>query len=126
MRIAHISNLLIAVGIAVGIGGVSAAHAQSKLPMYVVNQIEVTDQAGFKVYADRQAVLIKKHGGRFIVRGGSVIAIEGTAPKRMTEYVFEDAEHFNAWQNEPEQKELLSSRDKVAKFNSFAVEGLAQ
>ena len=126
MRIVHISNLLIAVGIAFGIGGVPAAHAQSKSPMYVINQIEVTDQAGFKVYADRQEVLIKKHGGRFIVRGGSVIAMEGTAPKRLTEYAFEDIGHFRAWQNEPEQKELSSIRDRASKFNSFAVEGLAQ
>jgi uncharacterized protein (DUF1330 family) len=126
MRIAHIGTLLIAVGIAVGIGSVPAAHAQSKSPMYVINQIEVTDQAVFKGYADRQEVLIKKHGGRFIVRGGSVIAMEGMAPKRLTEYVFEDAEHFTAWQNEPEQKELSSIRDKASKFNSFAVEGLVQ
>ena len=116
MRIAHISNFLIGAGIAIGIGGVPAAHAQSKSPMYVINQIEVTDQAGFKVYADRQEVLIKKHGGRFIVRGGSVIAMEGTAPKRVTEYVFEDTEHFKAWQNEPEQKDLSSIRDKASKF----------
>ena len=126
MQVAHISNLLIAVGIAVGIGGVPAAHAQSKSPMYVINQIEVTDQAGFTVYKDRQEVLIKKHGGHFIVRGGSIIAMEGMAPKRFTEYVFEDSEHFKAWQSEPEQRELVSIRDKASKFNSFAVEGLAQ
>ena len=125
MRSAHISNLLIAVGVAVGVGGIPVAYAQSKSPMYVINQIEVTDQPGFKAYADRQEALVKKHGGRFIVRGGSVIAMEGTAPKRITEYVFEDAEHFKAWQNEPEQKELSSIRDKASKFNSFAVEGLA-
>ena len=93
--------------------------------MYVINQIEVTDPAGFKAYADQQEVLIKKHGGRFIVRGGSVTAIEGKAPKRITEYVFEDTEHFKAWQNEPEQKELSARRDKTSKFNAFAVEGLA-
>lgn len=126
MQIAYIGNFLIALGLTIGFGGVQAAHAQSKSPMYVINQIEVSDQAAFKVYADRQEVLIKKHGGRFIVRGGNVIAMEGTAPKRLTEYVFEDTEHFKAWLNEPEQKELSSSRDKASKFNSFAVEGLAQ
>ena len=126
MQSAYVINLLIAIGIAVGSGGVPATHAQSKSPMYVINQIEVTDQPSFKVYADRQEVLVKKHGGRFIVRGGSVIAMEGTAPKRVTEYVFEDTEHFKAWQNEPEQKELSSIRDKASTFNSFAVEGLAQ
>ena len=86
----------------------------------------MTDQPSFKGYADRQEVLVKKHGGRFIVRGGSVIAMDGTAPKRVTEYVFEDTEHFKAWQNEPEQKELSSIRDKASTFNSFAVEGLPQ
>ena len=126
MRTTHISNILIAVGIAAGIGSVPAAHAQSKSPMYVINQIEVTNQAEFNAYAERQEVLIKKHGGRFIVRGGSVIAMEGTTPKRLTEYVFEDTGHFKAWQNEPEQKELSSSLDKASKFTSFAVEGLSQ
>lgn len=126
MQADYISNILIAVGIFVGIGGVPAAHAQSKSSMYVINQIEVTDRAGFKVYADRQEMLVKKHGGRFIVRGGSITAMEGMAPTRVTEYIFEDTEHFKAWQNEPEQKELSSMRDKVSTFNSFAVEGLAQ
>ena len=126
MKIAHFGIPFIVIGISAGIGGASAARAQSKSPMYVINQIEVTDQPSFKVYADRQEALVKKHGGRFIVRGGSVIAMEGTAPKRVTEYVFEDTEHFKAWQNEPEQKELSSIRDKASTFNSFAVEGLAQ
>ena len=126
MRIAHATSLLVALGMAFGVGGVPVAHAQSKSPMYVINQIEVTDQASFKGYADRQEVLVKKHGGRFIVRGGSVIAISGTAPKRIAEYVFDDAEHFKAWQDEPDQKELSSIRDKASKFDSFAVEGLAQ
>lgn len=126
MRCADITNILIAAGIAAGIGGVPAAHAQSRLPVYVINQIVVTDPTAFKIYADRQEVLIKKHGGHFIVRGGRVTAIEGPAAPRIAEYVFPDTEHFKAWQDEPEQKELSASRDKASKFNALAVEGLPQ
>lgn len=125
MSIIFRSTLFIAVGF-VGALGIPAANAQSKLPLYVINEIEVTDQVAFKIYADRQAALIKKNGGHFIVRGGAITAIEGTTPKRFTEYVFEDVDHLKAWQNEPEQKELSLMRDKAAKYNSFMVEGLAQ
>jgi hypothetical protein len=29
-----------------------------------------------------------------------------------------------AWRNDPAQKDVLATRDKVVKFRSFAVEGL--
>jgi len=32
-------------------------HAQTKPPVYVVNEIDVTDSAGFRKYADAQAQL---------------------------------------------------------------------
>ncbi len=125
MSITLKSALFISVGFVAALG-IPTAQAQSKLPVYVINEIEVTDPAAFKAYADRQETLIKKHGGRFIVRGGGVTAIEGASPKRFTEYVFEDGDHLKAWQNEPEQKDLSLMRDKASKFTSFAVEGLAQ
>jgi uncharacterized protein (DUF1330 family) len=54
--------------------------------------------------------LIQKNGGRFIIRGGKITAIDGTPPKRMTVYVFDGVEKMQAWQDAPEQKELKDSR----------------
>ena len=109
---------------------VSTAIAQDKAaakpPVYVVNEIDVTDETGFKAYVSRQQPLIEKNGGRYIIRGGTITAIDGTPPKRFTVYVFDSADRMLAWKNDPAQKEIKIIRDKAAKFRSFAVEGLAK
>jgi uncharacterized protein (DUF1330 family) len=125
MKTKYAVALAVATGFGLGAIAIQGLHAQAKPPIYVVNELEVTDQSGFKTYAEHQAVLIKKNGGRYIVRGGKVTAIEGTTPKRSTIYVFDSMDKFQAWRAESEQKELMVSRDKVAKFtSSYAVEGL--
>ena len=115
-------------GIAIGAVAVERLHAQAKPPVFVVNEVEVTDQAGFQKYADDNSKLIQKHGGKYVVRGGKVIAtLNGTAPTgRYTVYSFESEAKMNDWRNDPAQKEVLAIRDKVAKFRSFVVEGPSQ
>ncbi len=103
--------------------GVQAARAQSSPPVYIVNELEVTDPGTFATDAQRQEVLIKKHGGHYLTRGGSATALEGPAPNKVTIYFFDDRDKMQAWRNEPEQKELLAMRDKAAKIRAFAVEG---
>jgi uncharacterized protein (DUF1330 family) len=103
-------------------------QAQAKPPVYVVNEVEVIDPAAMKTYADAQSVLIKKHGGRYIIQAGKILAtLSGTAPTgRFTVYTFENAEKMQAWRDDPGQKDVMGSRDKAAKFRSFVAEGLPQ
>jgi uncharacterized protein (DUF1330 family) len=106
----------------------SGLHAQGKpaAPAYVINEIEVTDPAGFAAYATRQGALIEKFGGRFLVRGGKTDATVGAPlPQRVTIYVFDSLEKAIAWHNAPEQKDLAAIRDKASSFRSFIVEGCA-
>ena len=119
--------LALLAGITLGGAPIQVLHAQTKsaVPVYVVNEVDVTDQAGFKTYSERQEVLIKKNGGRYIIRGGKINAIDGTPPKRFTIYVFDNVEKMQSWQNDPAQKELMAMRSKIAKFRSFAVEGIS-
>jgi len=103
-------------------------HAQPKppLPAYVINEIQVTDQAGFAAYAKRQGVLIEKFGGHFLVRGGAIETIAGPATKsRIAIYVFDSMAKANAWHDAPEQKQLAAIRDKSSNFRSYVVEGCA-
>ena len=74
------ASLALLAGITLGVASIQALHAQAKapVPVYVVNEVDVTDQAGFKSYSERQEVLIKKNGGRYIIRGGKINAIDGT------------------------------------------------
>jgi uncharacterized protein (DUF1330 family) len=94
-------------------------------PVYVVDEVEVTDAAVYKSYVERQVPLIKAAGGRFVVQGGALTPMEGAAPApRVVIYFFESVEKLQAWRNGPEQKELIALRDRSSHFRSFAVEGL--
>jgi len=64
-------------------------------------------------------------GGKYITRGGKTETLDGAPPKRITVLVFDSMEKMQAWWNAPAVAELRATRDKVAKFRAFAVEGLA-
>ncbi|HEY1545038.1 MAG TPA: DUF1330 domain-containing protein [Xanthobacteraceae bacterium] len=103
-------------------------HAQPKplVPAYVINEVQVTDQAGFATYAKRQGVLIEKFGGHFLARGGATEMIAGQPTKsRITIYAFDSMAKANAWHDAPEQAELVAIRDKSSVFRSYVVEGCA-
>jgi uncharacterized protein (DUF1330 family) len=126
MKSRYVVGTAILAGIGIGVGVTQALHAQAKPPVYVVNEIDITDQPGFQKYADAQSKQIEQHGGRYIIRAGKVIAtMDGTAPKgRFTVYVFDNQEAFQKWQSD--SASLLSTRNQYGKFRSFAVEGLGK
>jgi uncharacterized protein (DUF1330 family) len=123
-------KLATAIAISAGCAAVTihGLQAQAKPPVYVVNEVEVIDAAAMKTYADAQSGLIKKHGGRYIIQAGKILAtLSGAAPAgRFTIYTFENADKMQAWRDDPAQKDVLGTRDKAAKFRSFVVEGLPQ
>ena len=127
MKTRSIVAVSLLAGAAVGAAAIQSLHAQAKPPVYVVNEIDVTDAAGFQKYADAQAQNIQKHGGHYIIRGGKVVTtMDGEAPKRFTIYVFDTQDTFEAWRTDPTAKELFDTRSKYGKFRSFAVEGLTK
>ena len=94
-------------------------------PAYVINEIQVTDPAGFATYATREGALIEKFGGTFLVRGGDVTGVAGAQPHRVAIYVFGSLAKARAWRDAPEQKALVEIRDRSSDFRSFIVEGCA-
>ena len=123
------TTTLIALLAMAGTGALTAGrlHAQSQplAPAYVVNEITVTDPAGFSTYATREGALIEKFGGRFLARGGKAASISGAVPQRVVIYVFDSMARAQAWRDAPEQAELTDLRDKSSMFFSFIVEGCA-
>jgi uncharacterized protein (DUF1330 family) len=111
---------LLAVGLVAG----SAGSAQAA-PVYVVDEVEITDASVYKVYVEKQVPLIKSFGGKFVVQGGAINSIEGAPPApRVVIYIFESADKLQAWRDGPEQKDLIAMRDRSSHFRSFSVEGL--
>jgi uncharacterized protein (DUF1330 family) len=129
-------NRCITVGLAlvagIGIGGVAVQglHAQAKPPVYVVAEIDVTNQDAFlREYASRFQPLIRANGGRILAAasGQSLTAIEGTPPKpRVAIQAWDSLEKFQAYYNSAAVKELRAIGDKYATFRIFTLEGLPQ
>jgi uncharacterized protein (DUF1330 family) len=108
--------------LAVGTPRIATAQAKAQ-PAYVAAEIDVHDPAVFAQYSERQGKLVAKYGGKFMVRGGEMVEINGAMPKRFTLYVFDSMDKVKAWKNDPEQKELNALRDKASTFRAFAAEG---
>ena len=113
------------VGVAAATAGSRHAQSQPAAAAYVVNEITVTDPAGFATYATREGALVEKFGGRFLARGGRAASVSGAVPGRVAIYVFDSMAKARAWRDAPEQAALTELRDKSSMFFSFIVEGCA-
>jgi len=111
---------------AAGIGTLSAQVTPTKAPpAYLIAEIEVTDPDGYKKYQDGVSSVLAASGGRFLVRGGKTVALDGAPPKRIAVIAFDSMEKAQAYRNSTVYKELVPVRDKSSKFRLFAVEGVA-
>ena len=114
-------------GFGLGAVAVQGLHAEANPPVYSVAEIEVTDQAAYATYVPIAQAAIKAAGGRFLVAGGKITAIDGEPPKsRVVIQQWDSLEKFQAYRNSAAYKEILPTRDKTAKFRTFVVEGAPQ
>jgi uncharacterized protein (DUF1330 family) len=73
------------------------------MPAYVLAEIEVTDPEGYKGYTAVVGESIRKYGGRFLVRGGATVELEGEWPARRRVILeFPSTEVAMAWWDSPE------------------------
>lgn len=105
---------------------VASSYGQSKSgPGYVVVELNVTDEAGFKEYAAKVPETIEKYGGTFIVQGGKVQTIEGAEPNGIIVILkFGGVEDAQNWLNSSEYSEIKGIRQKTAETRQLLVEGL--
>lgn len=115
-------------GFGLGTIAVQGLHAQSKAPVYQVTEIEIMDtQAYLNDYAPKARAAIQAAGGKFLAIGGKTTAIEGEPPKsRVVIQQWDSVEKIKAYRDSAAFKELMPLRDKLAKFRTYAVEGVAQ
>jgi uncharacterized protein (DUF1330 family) len=119
--------LAVLVGAVLGAAGASVIHARQVkvLPGYVIAEVEVTDPATFKQYADKTPGTMAPFNGRYIVRGGKTLSVEGEPPKRFVVSVFDSFEKAKAWEDSPAYGAIKTIRQSSAKSRIFIVEGVA-
>ncbi len=116
-------------GAAIGGAAIQGLHAQAKPPVYVVQEITVSNLDPYlKEYVPKARALGDASGSRSLTLGsGRVTSIAGEPQKsRVVIRQWESMEKIQAWLNSAEYKELQKIGDKYAKFRIFAVEGLPQ
>lgn len=92
---------------------------------YVFANVEVTDPAAYEEYRQQVPALIAKHGGRYLVRGGTAETLEGpVAANRMVILEFPDMTHLKAFYDSPEYRPLIALRQRASKSSLMAVEGV--
>jgi len=114
-------------GIAVGITGITAIHAQQPKvpPAYVIAELDVTDPTTFQKYAEQVPGTLAPFNGHFLVRGGKIRAVEGDAPKRLVVIAFDSAEKARGWEDSPAYEAIKPIRHSSAKSRVVIVEGVA-
>jgi uncharacterized protein (DUF1330 family) len=92
---------------------------------YVVVQVNVKDPARYEGYKKMVPTSLERYGGRFVVRGGQVHAMEGSwAPKRFVLIEFPSVELAKAWWASPEYAEARALRQETAESQLIIVEGV--
>ena len=116
-------------GGALGAAAVEGLHAQAKPPVFQVTEIDVSAanvDAYIKEYAPKAQALIRANGGRTLAATQNVTTLEGAAPARRVAITqWDSLEKLQAYRATAEFKNLRATTgDKLAKFRSFAVEGM--
>lgn len=90
---------------------------------YWIGRVDVQDPEAYQAYAAANGVAFARHGGRFLVRGGSFEAVEGTSRTRNVVIEFPSFEAALACWNSPEYQAAKAKREGAAVAEIVVVEG---
>jgi uncharacterized protein (DUF1330 family) len=94
---------------------------------YVIAEITVTDPEAYRSYAAAIGPLVAHFGGKYIVRGGQIIAVEGDPPiGRFAVIEFDSLAAAKSFEDSPEYQAVAPLRRKSAHSRVFLVEGSSQ
>lgn len=96
------------------------------MPAYVIVQGVVTDPDQFEHYKPAAGPTVVGAGGKYIVRGGTTVALEGDAPpERTTILEFESVDTAVAWYRSAEYTAAKSLRDGAATMRLYVIDGVS-
>ena len=92
---------------------------------YLLVDCEVTDPARYESYKKLAPPAIAKYGGRYLVRGGAKIALEGDWPlNRVVILEFPDVDTARRFYDSPEYGVARAEREGAARMKFVLVEGI--
>jgi len=92
---------------------------------YWIARINVDDKNAYSEYAKRAGPAVAKFKGKFLVRGGKFLELEGKNPyARNVVIEFPSFEIAKEFYNSEEYQKAKSFRDGKADFNGIVIEGI--
>ena len=95
------------------------------MPAYVIVETDITDPERYEQYKAASPTAIAAGGGRFLVRGGDLVVLEGDwEPARLVVLEFEDLAAAKRWYESEVYQEAKELRDGAAYLRMVAVQGV--
>jgi uncharacterized protein (DUF1330 family) len=96
------------------------------MPAYVIGRLQIHDPSWVAEYVAKNEMILRKHGGRYVVRTGHIESIEGDAPlpSAMVVLEFPSQDHARAWYRDPEYASLIEMRQRGSAGDAILVDGL--
>ncbi|MDE0609461.1 MAG: DUF1330 domain-containing protein [Anaerolineaceae bacterium] len=92
---------------------------------YLLAQVEVHDMEQYRKYTAQTPALIEKYGGRFLVRGGEVVTLEGDAPaSRLVLIEFPSLQTVQDFYNSAAYQEVKQLRLPASTASFLALDGV--
>ena len=93
---------------------------------YAVLMVRVDNLDTYKEYTLRTPLIVKKYGGRFLVRGGEVDTIEGEQfNDRLVIIEFPSKQSIHAFFSDPEYQAVAEYRKVSSEARILAIDGVA-
>ena len=119
--------LALLIGVVVCSVDFSVLHAQTKTPAayWVVETLEISDQAAFLKAVQAVPPTLQPFGGRYIVLGGKIAPHNGPPPPRIAIVAFDSLDKAQQWISNPAAMAARAEVEKHAKSRSYVIEGVA-
>ena len=94
---------------------------------YGIAEINVTDMQAYRQYIAAVSPIVEEFGGRYLVRAGTVVPIEGEAPTgRFIVIEFTSLAVAKAFEASPQYLKIAPLRQRASRGRVFLVEGSPQ
>ena len=91
---------------------------------YLIANIDVRDPHAYEAYRCRTGEIIARHGGRFIVRGGTIHPLEGEpSAGRLVIIQFPDVATAKGFYDSPDYQAIIPLRTVASTASLLIVEG---
>jgi uncharacterized protein (DUF1330 family) len=96
------------------------------MPAYIIARIEVTDWDRYAEYIKATPAVIARYGGKFVVRGGRIVTLEGEPEsRRLVVIEFPNLEKAQEFFKSPEYSKVKELRSGAAIGQFLAVDGVS-